>query len=338
MRTAYVNFPYYSSARNSMGVFCNYICDVLTDVGFDVIFCSISSSDMTAKHLTLPLRLRSGIGRVDSILLNLAMLMSVFKRRRRDFVIVNVSQEFIFPFFLDRSINIIHDTIQSDEPRSRSMTLIMRLCWSLCARSRLNVSVSHTTKIDALRYGIESEVVYLNPFDTPTHQNDLKHSKPYHAMWCGTLAPHKRFTHFIALAHANPTMNFIAIVPREDRLSAIALSPSNLNIVSDIDESLYQELIQSSCFVVSTSTREGFGRPPMEAALLGTPVIVTDIPIYRELYDGVAIFTDGTIEDLKLKFSIAPTVPPASDDAIGNLKRKINQKESFANLIGERFA
>lgn len=42
--------------------------------------------------------------------------------------------------------------------------------------------------------------------------------------------------------------------------------------------------------LVSTSVYEGFGLPPLEALLLGKEVIITDIPIYRELYKGIAHF------------------------------------------------
>jgi glycosyltransferase involved in cell wall biosynthesis len=47
---------------------------------------------------------------------------------------------------------------------------------------------------------------------------------------------------------------------------------------------------------------EGFGMPPLEAASCGAPVIVSDIPVFRELYSGYFVFVDpNDPEDLAVK-------------------------------------
>jgi glycosyltransferase involved in cell wall biosynthesis len=48
---------------------------------------------------------------------------------------------------------------------------------------------------------------------------------------------------------------------------------------------------------------EGFGIPPLEAMYLGTPVIISDIPVYKEVYKDlpVTFFRTGDVQDLYLK-------------------------------------
>lgn len=44
--------------------------------------------------------------------------------------------------------------------------------------------------------------------------------------------------------------------------------------------------------LISASLKEGFNLPPLEALACGTPVILSDIPIHREIYGDIGIFFD----------------------------------------------
>ncbi|MEO0147195.1 MAG: glycosyltransferase family 1 protein [candidate division WOR-3 bacterium] len=57
------------------------------------------------------------------------------------------------------------------------------------------------------------------------------------------------------------------------------------------DKELIALYSQAFAFVYP-SFIEGFGMPPLEAASCGTPVIVSDIPVFRELYSGYFLFVD----------------------------------------------
>lgn len=46
--------------------------------------------------------------------------------------------------------------------------------------------------------------------------------------------------------------------------------------------------------LVTASKMEGFGIPPLEAMSVGCPVIVSDIPVFHEVYGDAAIFFDNT--------------------------------------------
>jgi glycosyltransferase involved in cell wall biosynthesis len=68
------------------------------------------------------------------------------------------------------------------------------------------------------------------------------------------------------------------------------------------DEQLMEYVSQAS-LLVQPSLYEGFGLPPLEAMALGTPALVTDIPVFKEIYTGypVTFFRAGDTDDLKNK-------------------------------------
>ena len=68
------------------------------------------------------------------------------------------------------------------------------------------------------------------------------------------------------------------------------------------DEDLLRE-IASASFLVQPSLYEGFGLPPLEALYLGTQPIVSDIPVFKEVYGDLPVifFKTGDAEDLKNK-------------------------------------
>jgi len=68
------------------------------------------------------------------------------------------------------------------------------------------------------------------------------------------------------------------------------------------DEELIKYLSEAS-LLVQPSLYEGFGLPPLEALVLGTQVLISDIPVFKEIYDGfpIAFFRSGDAADLKNK-------------------------------------
>jgi glycosyltransferase involved in cell wall biosynthesis len=68
------------------------------------------------------------------------------------------------------------------------------------------------------------------------------------------------------------------------------------------DERLMVHLSESA-LLVQPSLYEGFGLPPLEAMVLGTQALISDIPVFREIYADypVTFFRAGDTEDLKNK-------------------------------------
>jgi glycosyltransferase involved in cell wall biosynthesis len=62
--------------------------------------------------------------------------------------------------------------------------------------------------------------------------------------------------------------------------------------LGEVKSSAVRELMAGAQMFVSPSVYEPFGLAPLEAASAGLPLVLSDIPTYRELWDGAAIFAD----------------------------------------------
>ncbi|MCJ1705879.1 MULTISPECIES: glycosyltransferase family 1 protein [unclassified Rathayibacter] len=58
------------------------------------------------------------------------------------------------------------------------------------------------------------------------------------------------------------------------------------------DDASYGEALARATALVTASRDEGFGIPLVEAMALGTPVVVSDIPIFREIGGDAAVYVD----------------------------------------------
>lgn len=67
------------------------------------------------------------------------------------------------------------------------------------------------------------------------------------------------------------------------------------------DNATLFSLIHQADALIQPSRYEGFGIPPLEAMALGTPVIISDIKVFKEIYNElpVVFFKDGDVTDLR---------------------------------------
>lgn len=65
-----------------------------------------------------------------------------------------------------------------------------------------------------------------------------------------------------------------------------------IDFVGYLSESELISLFQNASALVYPSLMEGFGIPPIEAMACGVPVIVSDIPIFREIYGDTPIYVE----------------------------------------------
>lgn len=86
-------------------------------------------------------------------------------------------------------------------------------------------------------------------------------------------------------------------------LDVINKNKDCVNFLGAVDDKTLYDVLSRSAVLVSPSFYEGFGIPPLEAMYLGTPVIISDIPVYKEVYKDlpVTFFRTGDVQDLYLK-------------------------------------
>jgi glycosyltransferase involved in cell wall biosynthesis len=79
--------------------------------------------------------------------------------------------------------------------------------------------------------------------------------------------------------------------------------PAEIEFTGFIGDEKLKELLAGAALLVQPSLYEGFGLPPLEAMTLGTRALISDIPVFREIYGDfpVTFFKAGDVEDLKEK-------------------------------------
>jgi glycosyltransferase involved in cell wall biosynthesis len=78
---------------------------------------------------------------------------------------------------------------------------------------------------------------------------------------------------------------------------------SGIEFTGRVDDETLRELLGNAALLVQPSLYEGFGLPPLEAMITGTRALVSDIPVFREIYAEfpVTFFRAGDVRDLKEK-------------------------------------
>ncbi|MCL2066591.1 MAG: glycosyltransferase family 4 protein [Treponema sp.] len=82
-----------------------------------------------------------------------------------------------------------------------------------------------------------------------------------------------------------------------------ALGSETVSFTGYIPDKQLMEYISQASLLIQPSLYEGFGFPPLEAMVLGTHALISDIPVFKEIYDGfpVTFFRAGDSDDLKNK-------------------------------------
>lgn len=115
---------------------------------------------------------------------------------------------------------------------------------------------------------------------------------PSYALYLGGAKPHKNLARVLE-GFASADAEGLALVlagpmPKgiEHRL------PARTRTIGIVDDADLPALYRGALFLVYPTLAEGFGLPVLEAMACGTPVIASDIPVFRELAGDAARFTD----------------------------------------------
>lgn len=104
--------------------------------------------------------------------------------------------------------------------------------------------------------------------------------------------------------------------PRHPEIAAAAsrLPSGSVVLPGHLPDDAVADLYRAAAAVVVPSRAEGFGLPVLEAMGCGVTVVCSDIPVLRELADGVAIFCDPTSADSFAAGMIAALEPTPDDE------------------------
>jgi glycosyltransferase involved in cell wall biosynthesis len=180
----------------------------------------------------------------------------------------------------------VHD--RSFEERPGDFTRYERL-WHRLARPRALAAGADAVVCDAdagradleRAWGVRATVVSPGPLEVPAPTARADGAPPY-LLFVGALEPRKA-PDVLAVAYARARARGLAadlVVVGDGRMTIDG--PGVRRMAGPADEAELAALYAGALAVVAPSWLEGFGLPPVEAAALGTPSVVSDLPVFAE--------------------------------------------------------
>jgi glycosyltransferase involved in cell wall biosynthesis len=248
-----------------------------------------------------------------------------FKTTRK----INKADLFFSPFFnIPSGIKIplftaIHDIIFPDMPENVSkIGLAVRMWFYRRAykKSQKIFTVSEFSKSRIEHYlGKTKPVIVthsaIQPMFLEYRANALNRQKTKTIVFIGNIKKHKGLDYlldaFLLAKNEGLPHKLIIIGSKENFRSADNLILQKINAISSdaisftgfISDEQLMEHLSTASLLVQPSLYEGFGLPPLEAMVLGTHALISDIPVFKEIYADypVTFFRAGDTTDLKEK-------------------------------------
>ncbi|NCT90808.1 glycosyltransferase family 4 protein [Cellulomonas sp. APG4] len=161
------------------------------------------------------------------------------------------------------------------------------------------VTVSRTTQHLMARHRLTRRpvTVVTNAADPglPTGTPSRHERRPGVLVYMGSFMPYKNVETLARAVAMLPghVLHLMSRVTPSDRTRLSDLAGAERLVFHDgaTDEE-YWQVLRGATALVSASRDEGFGIPLVEAMALGTPVVVSDIPVFREIGGDAAAYVD----------------------------------------------
>jgi 1,2-diacylglycerol-3-alpha-glucose alpha-1,2-galactosyltransferase len=167
------------------------------------------------------------------------------------------------------------------------------------------IAVSSTSAQELEDLGLQRSTIHVLPncidmkqVETPKRRADLRREAGFDerrlvAISVGQLQPRKGVSEFVALAHTHPDILFVWVgsvlfgpaSAEHRKMHALArIQQPNLRFTGSVPRARVFDLLRAADIYVSTSLHETFGLSTLEAAAVGLPLVLTDLPVFRETY------------------------------------------------------
>ncbi|MCC9193583.1 glycosyltransferase family 4 protein [Arthrobacter sp. zg-Y916] len=204
----------------------------------------------------------------------------------------------------------LHDLIYYQNPTPpRFLPAPVRLLWRLyhlaywpqrllLNRADVVATISHTTKDMMTRHRLTRRPVRLvsNAPQPGAVPRDAGSPPEKILLYMGSFMPYKNVETIVRGMSGLPgyTLHLLSRISPERRaeLEALTDDPSRLVFHNGVSDEEYDSLLRRGTALVTLSKAEGYGLPVIESMAAGTPVIASDIPIFREVSGGAALLVD----------------------------------------------
>ncbi|WP_374948077.1 glycosyltransferase family 4 protein [Agreia sp.] len=194
----------------------------------------------------------------------------------------------------------VHDLIYYSNPTPpRDLPWPIRLFWRayhlswwpqrlLLSRADAVVTVSQTTRDLIARNHLTKRpvVVVRNAADGAVASPEPPDNRTRHLVYMGSFMPYKNVETLVTAAGLldGYELHLMSRVSDADRRRLGAISPTaRLVFHNGASDEEYTSVLRHATALVSASLEEGFGIPLVEAMAQGTPIVVSDIPVFAEI-------------------------------------------------------
>jgi len=252
----------------------------------------------------------------------------------------------------------IHDIIFPDMPELTSKTGLAARMWfyrRAYKKSQKIFTVSEFSKSRIQHHlGTEKPVIVTHSAIQPVflaYRAAVKNAqKTQTIVFIGNIKKHKGLDllldAFILARNEGLSHRLVIIGSQENFRTSDTKVPEKINSLGAeavtftgfISDEQVMEYLSKAALLVQPSLYEGFCLPPLEAMVLGTNALISDIPVLKEVYAGfpVTFFRSGDVPDLKEKmmgllFNKSPSSLVLSDD----LLFKYTFEKTASVILGE---
>ena len=149
-------------------------------------------------------------------------------------------------------------------------------------------------------------------------------------------AKNKNFGWVVEVAKRNPESVFVIAGGSSNVFSEAGIEErENVLRLGYVGDGELKALMSSCKAFLFPSLYEGFGMPPLEALACGARIVVSDIPVFREVYEGAAIYVDPHDPDVELDRLLNDAPEGKAEDVLGRFSWK-RSAEQVLELVSAR--
>jgi len=250
----------------------------------------------------------------------------------------NIPDGIIIPIY-----STIHDIIFPDMPELTSRLGLTVRMWFYRRAYKKSLGIFTVSNFSKSRIeyhlGTKRPVIVtysaIQPFLISFRENNCDIQKTKTIVFIGNIKKHKGLDYLLdafILAKSEGLTHKLIIIGEKDNFRSSddsilkkieSIGGSDVIFSGFISNDELSKYLSKAALLVQPSLYEGFGLPPLEALVLGTQTLISDIPVFKEIYDGfpVVFFRAGDTADLKNKMleilnTKRPSLPRLHDELL----------------------